>query len=51
MSYGHLLRSALFRVYIFIGLYYVEKDLLIELGDVYVAYKKRVGLLIPRRRK
>ena len=48
MSYGHLLLSLLFSIYIFIGLYYEEKDLIAELGEVYVEYKKRVGLLVPR---
>ncbi len=42
--------SFLFTLYIFIGLYYEEKDLVKELGDVYVAYKKRVGLMIPKRK-
>jgi protein-S-isoprenylcysteine O-methyltransferase Ste14 len=49
MTYGHLLLSLLFSLYIFIGLYYEEKDLVAELGEVYVEYKKRVGMMIPKR--
>jgi len=51
MTYGHLLLSILFTLYIFIGLYYEEKDLVKELGDVYAAYKQRVGMMIPVSRK
>jgi protein-S-isoprenylcysteine O-methyltransferase Ste14 len=51
MTYGHLLLSILFTLYIFIGLYYEEKDLITELGEVYEEYKKRVGMMIPMRRK
>jgi len=50
MTYGHLLLSVLFSIYIFIGLYYEEKDLVEELGDIYLAYKKRVGMLIPKNK-
>jgi len=48
MTYGHLLLSMLFTLYIFIGLYYEEKDLVKELGVVYVEYKKRVGMMFPK---
>lgn len=34
-------------VYIFIGLYYEERDLIAEFGDTYRDYKKRVPGLIP----
>ena len=51
MSYGHLLLSVLFSLYIFIGLYCEEKDLVAELGDAYSDYKRRVGMMLPRRIK
>ena len=51
MNYGHLLLSVLFTAYIFIGLYFEEKDLVKELGEVYADYRKRVGMMIPRRRR
>ena len=47
MSYGHLMFSVFFTVYIFIGLWYEEKDLVAELGDVYEAYRSRVAKIIP----
>ncbi|MFC4347848.1 methyltransferase family protein [Kordiimonas lipolytica] len=37
-------------VYILIGLYYEERDLIAEFGDTYRDYKKRVGGLLPRLR-
>ena len=48
MSYSHLLLATLFTIYIFIGLYFEEKDLIKELGTVYVDYKKRVGMMFPK---
>ena len=49
MSYGHLLMAVGFTVYIFIGLYFEEKDLVRELGKEYEDYKERVGLMFPRK--
>ncbi|MCF6207552.1 MAG: isoprenylcysteine carboxylmethyltransferase family protein [Sulfurovum sp.] len=51
MSYGHLLLSVGFTIYIFIGLYFEEKDLVCELGEEYRAYKERVGMMFPKKRK
>jgi len=51
MSYGHLLLSVGFTLYIFIGLYFEEKDLVRELGETYDAYRKRVGMMFPRGKK
>jgi len=48
MNYGHFILSSLFTIYIFIGLYFEEKDLIKELGDVYINYKSRVGLILPK---
>jgi len=48
MSYGHLSLSLFFSIYIFIGLYFEERDLVEDLGDVYREYKKRVGLMFPK---
>ena len=34
-------------LYIFIGLYFEEKDLVVALGPDYENYKKRVRMIIP----
>ena len=47
MTFGHLLFSILFTIYIFIGLHFEEKGLLHELGDTYAQYMQRVAKLIP----
>ncbi len=51
MNYGHLMLSVLMTIYIFIGLYFEEKDLVEEIGEAYVAYKQRVGMMFPRGRE
>jgi len=48
MSLGHFIFSLLFTIYIFVGLYFEERDLISELGDVYIDYKSRVGLMFPK---
>ena len=48
MSFSHLLLAILFTIYIFIGLYFEEKDLEKELGKTYKEYKKRVGMMLPK---
>ena len=48
MTYGHFTLSALFTIYIFIGLYFEEKDLVNALGDVYIDYKQRIGMVFPK---
>ncbi len=47
MSIGHLIFSLSFSVYILIGLYFEERDLLQTLGQPYANYRKRVAMLIP----
>jgi len=47
MTFGHLLFSVLFTIYILIGLHYEEKDLLKELGETYANYMQRVSKLVP----
>jgi protein-S-isoprenylcysteine O-methyltransferase Ste14 len=47
MSMSHLMLSATMTIYIFIGLYYEEKDLIATLGPPYEDYRKRVRMLIP----
>jgi len=48
MSAGHLLFALTFTLYILIGLYYEEKDLVKTLGEAYADYKKRIPMLFPK---
>jgi len=47
MNYGHLMLSVLMTMYIFIGLYFEEKDLIAQIGKAYVEYKQSVGMMFP----
>jgi len=47
MTLGHLLFSILMSVYILIGVYYEERDLLKVFGNKYRKYQSRVPVLIP----
>lgn len=51
MSVGHLLLAAGMTAYILIAIPYEERDLTDAFGDQYVAYKGRVGALLPRLRR
>lgn len=47
MSMTHLMLASSMTVYIFIGLYFEEKDLAANLGNDYQEYKKRVPMIVP----
>lgn len=47
MSLGHLLLAAGMTVYVLIGLYFEERDLVRELGPAYADYRRRVPQLLP----
>lgn len=47
MTMTHLCLALGFTVYIYIGIYFEEKDLINYFGDTYRSYKKRVPKLIP----
>lgn len=47
MSWGHLLFAAGMTAYILIAIRYEERDLIAYLGEDYVAYRRRVGMLVP----
>ena len=47
MSYSHLMLSVTFTIYIFIGLWFEEKDMINVWGDTYKDYQKRVHMLFP----
>ncbi len=47
MTCGHLLFSACFTIYIFIGTYMEERDLIRCFGEPYVTYQKHTAKIIP----
>jgi len=48
MSVSHFVMSLLFTLYIIVGVYLEEKDLVTRFGDTYSKYKKEIATLIPR---
>lgn len=48
MTVGHLLFATGMSAFILIAIQYEEKDLIALFGEKYVAYRRKVGMLIPR---
>jgi protein-S-isoprenylcysteine O-methyltransferase Ste14 len=47
MSVGHLLFSIAMTGYIFLGVWFEERDLIRQFGDRYRLYREQVGMLLP----
>lgn len=48
MSVGHLLFATMMSAYILVAIQFEERDLVHQLGERYIDYRKRVPMLIPR---
>lgn len=51
MTSGRLLFASGMTLYILIGVQFEERDLVRQFGDVYRAYQRRVGMLLPKWRQ
>jgi len=47
MSVTHLLLSVLFTIYIAVGVYFEERDLIKNFGETYRKYKKEIATFVP----
>jgi len=47
MTVTHFIMATLFTIYVVIGIYFEEKDLIKDFGEVYLQYKKEIATFLP----